>query len=289
MSLRPGETNGVRSTVLRSAASLSRALHGRGYVGDRGSAAVRLMARYLAASGTQRYRDHHGHLVEADLSDYMERSGFFGAHSARLVRTLLSQLRPGDWVIDAGANIGLFASAFSAAVGPQGRVWAVEPLPRNVEKLCRLREDNQLRQLEVFPLALAATASTARLRLTAPSGGSAFASFVAPWATAGDVEVPTSPLDDMVEASDPGLPLRLLKIDVEGFEGEVLDGATSTLTTKRPLVLCEFHDPLLRAAGTSSQELLRRFEALGYAPRAVYGRLRRSLDGEIVDLLLTPA
>ena len=278
----------MSDSILRSAAGLSRTLHGRGYLGERASGVVRLLARHLAATGAYSYRDHHGHHMEADLSDYMERAGFFGAHSPALLRLTLSQLGPGDWVIDAGANIGLFASAFAAAVGPMGRVWAVEPLPANVERLRRLKETNGLQQLDVLPVALASAASTARLRLPAAPGGSGFGSFVATWESAGDVEVPTCRLDDLVEKADPGRPLRLLKIDVEGFESELVAGATSTLATKRPLVLCEFHDPLLRAAGASSPKLLSQFAACGYAPAAPSKRRARQLEGRVVDLLLAP-
>ena len=277
----------MRPRMLRSAAAASRSLHGRGYLGERAGGGVRLLARRLAAEGIYTYRDHHGHQMEADLSDYVQRAGFFGAHSPALLRLALSELRPGDWVIDAGANVGLFASAFASAVGRMGRVWAVEPLPANVERLRRLKEANDLQQLDVLPVALASAAATGRLRLPAAPGGSGFGSFVATWPSAGDVEVPTCRLDDLVAAADPGRPLRLVKIDVEGFESELVAGATSTLSRRRPLVLCEFHDPLLRAAGASSQRLLAQFEACGYRPRA-RGRLPRSLEGRVVDLLLEP-
>ena len=256
----------MREPILRTAASVSRTLHGRGALGDGASGIVRLLVRRLAADGTYSYRDHYGHLVEADLSDYVQRAGFFGAHSPTLLRLARSHVRPGDWVIDAGANVGLFASAFSAAVGPEGRVWAVEPLPANVERLQRLKEANGLRQLDILPVALASAAATARLRLPAGPGGSGFGSFVATWPSAGDVEVPTVRLDDLVANAENGRPLRLVKIDVEGFESEVVAGATSTLSTWRPLVVCEFHDPLLKAAGASSQQLLAQFAACGTRP-----------------------
>lgn len=278
----------MRDRLLQSAAAVSRTLHGRGYLGDRASGAVRLLSRRLAADGTYTYRDHYGHVMEADLADYVQRAGFFGAHSARLVRLAVSLVGPGDWVVDAGANVGLFASPLAAAVGGGGRVWAIEPLAANVEKLRRLKEANSLDQLEVLPVALASSSRTGRLRLPVTPRSGAFASFVADWPTAGDVEVPTCRLDELVEKADPGLPLRLVKMDVEGFESEVLAGATATLSTRGPLVLCEFHDPLLRAAGSSSQQLLRQFAACGYAPRRPSVRSPHDLDGKVVDLLLAP-
>lgn len=279
----------MKRGLVRSAARLSRALHGRGLIGAKASGLVRVGARSLANQGTYTYRDCYGHIMEADLTDYCERIGFFGAHSARLLRHIASCLRPGDWAIDVGANVGLVTSAMCAAVGPEGCVWAVEPLPRNVERLRTLKDRNGLRQLHILPLALSSSPSAARLRLPAEQGGSAFGSFVATWPTSGSLEVQTRRLDDLVEQRHPGKPLRLLKIDVEGFETNVLAGATETLARSRPIVVCEFHDQLLREAGSSAEGLLQQFESLGYRPQPPFGRPRGSLDGVVVDMVMAPS
>jgi FkbM family methyltransferase len=246
------------------------------------------MAGRFAGEGIFAYRNEHGHVMEADLSDYMERMGFFGAHSSRFVRYITSTLRPGDWAIDAGANVGLISSPMCSAVGPEGRVWTIEPLPRNVDRLRRLKEANGLTQMEIFPVALASKDSTERLRLSAAPGGSGWGSFVAPWAGEGYVEVPTQPLDELVAARGPDRPLRLLKIDVEGFEPELLAGARVTLSRTRPVVICEFHDDLLRATGSSSEKLVDAFAELGYFPQSPFGRPSHSLDGKVLDMLLIP-
>jgi FkbM family methyltransferase len=176
----------------------------------------------------------------------------------------------------------------AAAVGPHGSVWAIEPLSRNLQRLHALKETNGLDQLVVLPVALSSTTSIGRLRLSYSAGGSGTGSFVAPWAKDEFVDVPTIALDTLVQEKDPGRPLRFIKMDVEGFEGELLTGAKETLTTKRPVVLCEFHDLLLRAAGTSASELLDLFSEYGYAPSAPFAGSPKSLDGRICDLVLVP-
>ncbi len=278
----------LRAGLTGSAGRISRRIHRQVPVPPAASGAVRLAARRLAASGVYAYRNAHGHVVVADLSDYMERAGFFGAHSSKLLRFVASHLRPGDWAIDAGANVGLMASAMAAAVGPEGCVWAVEPVPRNIGRLRTLKEANGLRQLEIVPLALSSERSTASLRLPALPGGSGFGSFVATWERAEDIEVDVCPLDELVEASAPQSPLTLVKMDVEGYEGQLLAGAKATLTGRRPLVVCEVHDPLLRSAGTSAAELLDQFEAYGYEPRAPFGVPGGPLDGVVCDILFAP-
>lgn len=270
---------------MEAAAAASRRIQGRGPAGRVVSGLTRRLASPLLTAGTHTYRDPWGHVVEADVSDYLERAGFLGAHSPTLLRKLDRVVRAGDWVIDVGANVGLVSSRLCQLVGAAGAVWAVEPLPRNVERLKALRARNSLDQLTVLPLALASEPGTARLRIPIRGGG-AFSSFVATWETAGDVEVTTARLDDVVAERRPSRPLRLVKIDAEGFEPQVLAGATETLATHRPLVLCEFNDILLHQAGTSSAALLERFAALGYAPITPLERRRGDMAGRNFDLLL---
>lgn len=274
----------VPEGVVEAIAGTSRRVQGRGGAGRVLSGLTRRLASRALPVGRYSYRDPWGHLVDADVSDYLERAGFLGAHSPVMLRQLADLVAPGDWVIDVGANVGLVTSRLCQLAGPAGAVWAVEPLPGNVERLESLRDRNGLDQLTVLPLALSSEAGSARLRIPIRGGG-AFGSFVATWETAGDVEVPTARLDDLVAERRPAAPLRLMKIDAEGFEPHVLAGATETLSTLRPLVLCEFNDVLLQQAGTSSAELLAQFAALGYAPH----RPPAKLAGRNVDLLLAPS
>ena len=252
------------------------------------SAGVRRLSGLFLHRGVFLYRDSYGHVNEADLSDYMERSGFFGAHSPKLLRYIASVLRPGDWAIDIGANVGLVSSPMAAAVGHGGRVSAVEPLARNIQRLEAFQKVNGLRQLEVIPVALGSTKSTARLRLSSLPGGSGTGSFVAPWAREEYVEVPTTTLDAVVEERRSDKPLRLIKMDVEGYEGEVVAGGERTFKELRPFVLCELHDRLLRAAGLSAEGLLRMFAGMGYGPRSPFLPPRGSLEGTVSDVLLVP-
>jgi FkbM family methyltransferase len=278
-------TGGGQRLAVQRLGAASRRVQGRGGAGRLASAVTRRVASRCLTAGVYSYRDPWGHLVDADLSDYLERAGFFGAHSPVLLRKLERIVGPGDWVIDVGANVGLVASRLCRLVGPTGAVWAVEPLPRNIERLEHLREQNGLGQLSILPVALSSETGTAKLRLPIRGGG-AFGSFVATWETLGEIDVPTIRLDDLVaQRPHPGR-LRLVKIDAEGFEPQVLEGSVETLTDLRPLVLCEFNDVLLRQAGTSSSNLLEAFRALGYAPSTPLERRRSSLDGRNLDLLL---
>lgn len=255
------------------------------YPGHRvASLAARALRRFPPAEEVE-YTDVDGYIRRADLRDHMESLVFVGRH--RLPRRVMAAVLPGDWVIDIGANVGSVAGQLSRAVGRTGLVWAFEPLPRNVARLHQLAEANALAQLEVFPCALSSTKGTSAIRL-AGEGFSGHASFTASWIRGGRLDVATERLDDIVGRSEAARSLRLVKIDVEGFESQVIEGAQDTLRRFRPFVYCEFNDIILRDAGSSAASLLQAFVDLGYTVARQWQRRSRRLDGRNVDLFLAP-
>lgn len=148
---------------------------------------------------------------------------------------LLSLLRPGDTVVDAGANVGTHTVPFAQAVGPAGRVHAFEPQGQVAEVLAANLALNGLDQVTVHQAALGAVDG----RIVVPHldvgrelnlGGVSLGAF---GPGDGD-EVPVQTIDDL------NLPeCRLIKIDVEGMEADVLAGATATLRRCRPILYVE--------------------------------------------------
>ncbi len=241
---------------------------------------ARLIMRY-APEHEMTYRDRWGYRRIALLSDEMEAYGFTGVPV--LPDYVARYIKPGDWVVDVGANVGRATAQLCHLTGPGGLVWAIEPVPRNLSRLRYLKEQNNLRQLVIFEGALASRSGTASLRLPVEAN-SGHASFTRSWGVAGLITVSTWSLDDLTckMRDKHNRSMAFLKIDVEGYEPQVLTGAKRTLEEMRPLVLCEFNDILLRDAGSSSQQLLNMFEALGYSPVTE----PPPLEGKVVDLLL---
>lgn len=143
-------------------------------------------------------------------------------------------LRPGDVVYDIGANVGFFTLLASRLVGPQGQVYAFEPLPRNLALLERHIRLNDCRNVTVFELARAARSGSARF--VAEGVGPSMSKL----GGEGTLEVRTAALDELFAAHELRPP-TLRKMDVEGAEHDVLQGAARLLRDSRPTIFLAAH------------------------------------------------
>lgn len=128
-------------------------------------------------------------------------------------------LRPGDAVVDVGANVGYYTLMAAARVGPGGRVDAIEAHPRTYRYLCGNVACNRLPNIRTHHRALGDHAGVVRFTDQRRDDLNRVAD-------AGGVEVPLARLDDLDLGTGA---IDLLKIDVEGYEKFVLAGAAATL------------------------------------------------------------
>lgn len=152
----------------------------------------------------------------------------------RPVQRLFEQfVAKGDVVFDIGANVGFFTLLAAKLVGPTGRVFAFEPLPRNVEYIERHLALNRVENATVLPLALSRAAGVARFNIAeSPSMGRLSES--------GTLEVETASLDELLRSGRIAAP-AFIKMDVEGAECDVLNGAKEMLAEHRPAILLSAH------------------------------------------------
>lgn len=202
--------------------------------------------------------------LAVDLRDYNCCMMIFGRYSPDLLALLKLLVRPGDSVIDVGAQIGYVTVNLAQLVGPSGCVHSIEPDPACIEYLRRSVLANGYRWVTVLPMA--ASDAEGRLSLNV--------SPVLGWSTAvqnshhrdlKSIEVPCRTLDGLISEGTIKSPVHLVKIDVEGYECTVVDGARALLSKDRPFVIVEVNPLMLAAAGNSPRDLLERFVALGYS------------------------
>lgn len=143
--------------------------------------------------------------------------------------------RAGSLVLDVGANLGIHSLVLSRCVGPTGRVAAYEPNPTTHE---RLRANLALNAVtNVSPVLAGLGAAAGRSGFDAKPGE--FNIGLARVDPAGALTIEIRTVDQDVAAM--GLPVSLIKIDVEGGELDVLRGARATLLRDAPSVVLEFN------------------------------------------------
>ena len=152
----------------------------------------------------------------------------FGGYEPEKMHLAASLLHPGDVAFDIGANVGIYTLLFSDVVGPTGRVVAFEPSPGNVGYLRRALSLNVVTNVSV----IAAAVSRASGKTMFDLGADSSTGRISPQ---GALEIDTIGLDDFV-ARENCRP-SLIKIDVEGAEVEVLEGASTTLRNFTPSLL----------------------------------------------------
>ena len=197
-----------------------------------------------------------GHVVQADLSDCVERFYFFvGRHpDLQLHLCLMNLLRPGDRFVDIGAHIGMLSLTASSLVGAGGEVLAFEPNPINMFRLRRIVDLNACSNvcLSDFALSDSTGEATFNLPLRAATRGSL-------QAVAGDEKtmrfvVKVARGDTLF--SDLGSKPTLIKIDVEGFEIPVIKGCADFMSRVRPAVITECFGPNFAQSGATVSEFL---------------------------------
>jgi FkbM family methyltransferase len=162
----------------------------------------------------------------------------------RVNAAILELTHPADVVWDVGANVGVYTRLCLERVGTDGHVVAVEPVPSNA---ARLRELGPPERLTVIEAALAT--SDGRMPLVV-SGKNGETSSIGDGADAVTVRVARG--DTLVAEGVPRP--QIVKIDVEGFEGDVLDGMPEALSGARGVIL-EVHFAALARHGRPREPL----------------------------------
>jgi len=175
-----------------------------------------------------------------------------GEYEASCCDLLRAWLRPGDCVVDIGANHGWFSLLMAAVVGPAGVVVASEPMPEMLRALRHNLELNGELDVRLLPVAFGAETGEVELHMFAglPHGHTSVSSL-----GRSDYVVTTAPVQRFDDALAGEQPL-FVKLDVEGAELDVLRGAEAVLAGPRPPSwLIEVNYETSRAMGYRPQDL----------------------------------
>lgn len=187
-----------------------------------------------------------------------------GGYEPELTGMVRSVLHEGGTFVDVGANEGWFTVVAGRAVGPKGRVLALEPQSRLQEVIRRNCESNQIHNVTLFRTAVGSQTGTCPIYLTpdvntGASGMQASTKYKLP-----TEETPISPLSVLFERA--GIDhVDCLKMDIEGFEWDVIHGAEEIFSNHRVRHICmEVHPTILRTRGFDVQNLISKMRKWGY-------------------------
>jgi FkbM family methyltransferase len=175
---------------------------------------------------------------------------------------LKETLGPGAVVLDVGANVGISAMMMARWCGSEGHIYAFEPSPTPKKLLAQHLQLNGLAdRVTISDFALSDAEGTATFYASGISGKAAL-SDVNIGQDSEAVKVPVTTIDAYCETNK--IKPSLIKIDVEGFEFKVLNGARKTLKEARPRILVELHPMFWPALGIDTEWAARQLRELNY-------------------------
>ena len=224
----------------------------------------RLLSPLVPRNGT-RAAHVFGTRIDLDLSDPIHREMYLGSFERGETARVRSALRPGMTFVDVGANAGYFTYLAAERVGASGRVISAEPDPVLFAKLTAAVAANGL--AHVTPLNIALGREAGELPLSVPPSAWGNRTPTLAGADGWDqVRVPVRTLDEVLDEYRVAA-VDVLKLDVEGYEGEVLAGAGRSLAAGRVrAVLCEFNTYWLGRVGTTPDAVWESLLGHGFRP-----------------------
>lgn len=233
----------------------------------------------------------HGIRLRLDFSNATDHGAFFDLKDAG-DEALFAVVKDTDIVVDIGANIGIYSLRF-AQLASKGRVISFEPHPAT---FARLREHVRMNGFEhLIPMQYGIGPRNETLRLYEVVESNSGMNRILP---EGRVDPSTAshsivvkPLREAIRQLGL-LRIDLIKIDVEGFEMDVLQGSEEVIRSFQPVLFIELDDENLRVHGTSASALVALVRSWGYSVRIAQNNElvsdRTELQGIAVDILCSP-
>jgi len=227
----------------------------------------------------QRVIRHYVPAIDAYMYIDLEDSGFSrtifyrGVHEPLTTRLVQQELAPGMRVLDVGANMGYYVLLEARAVGPQGHVYALEPVPQTFALLQRNVALNDVRNVDLYQLALGGEDGEATMYVLDKLNWSHLASRYQSSARMENlrshhrqtVQVPVRTLGTFLQEAGIDT-VNFLRMDVEGYELDIVRGgldALARLSRQGLLKLFMEVHPFLAEDRTPYLDMVRQLHNIG--------------------------
>jgi FkbM family methyltransferase len=162
-----------------------------------------------------------------------EHGYWLGSYEYRKRKMFEKFVYPGAVIYDIGANVGYFSLLAAELAGKKGTIYAIEPLPRNIEFIQRHISLNKINNIQVIEAAVSDQIGEAYFDLGASTA-------MGHLAKTGKLAVKSVTLDGLLEEGKI-LPPGIIKLDVEGAEYLALSGAQKLVERYQPIIFMDTH------------------------------------------------
>lgn len=208
--------------------------------------------------------------VYTTADNYIEHTVLVSGTYENEIKTLINiSLKPGFAALDIGANIGIQSIRMAQRIGPGGKVYAFEPLEHLQSKLKKNLALNNCSNVTVFPLALADNEEIKTISIDEKRWNQGTFSLSQNNTGQSEQELKVKIGDRIAEVAQLDR-LDLIKIDVEGFEYQVIKGLKDTITRHRPRIIFEYDATYWSRTGQSISDCLDLLHSLGYQVYQIY-------------------
>lgn len=209
-------------------------------------------------------------LVNEDIAIYCNADNYIewsilsnGTYEDEIGKLIHISLRNGDAALDIGGNIGLQSIRMSQCVGLAGQVYAFEPLNYLQEKFKKNIALNRADNVTLFPFALSDMEGSSEFNINPENWNQGTFSLLHNEASGKKQVVNIKVADQLPELT--ALPaLSLVKIDVEGFEYQVLRGMKNLLQQHKPRIIFEYDAGYWNKTGQDIKSCYQFLDGLGY-------------------------
>lgn len=223
----------------------------------------KIKSRYLII----KLAEHKGEFKIDVRSHITKRIFLQGSYEKEELKTIKKYLKKNIDVIDVGANIGLYTIFFANIISAENKVFAIEPTKQAYEYLCDNIVRNRLTE-KILLYKGVVTNKPGKYQINFIPGLEEYSSLrkinhpVVKNKKSLNEEVKGQTIDNIVKKYK--LKPGFIKLDAEGAEKLILEGAFNTLSIYRPIIFSELSDKLLQVYNTNSQEVIGILEKFKY-------------------------
>lgn len=214
----------------------------------------------------------------------------YGFHEKNSTKQIKKILKHGMKVVEVGANIGYYVLIEAKLIGKDGFIYAFEPSPGNFELLKRNIALNRYKNVEIYQKAIGSESGTSKFFVANRSNLSSLIKredWIGLYDDNNGIDVEVIKLDEFLKDKK----VDLVRMDIEGYELEVLKGLKHTLSNYNypKYFFIEIHSELLHKQDYSAGEIIRYLENFGYSVNKSFyrGSSEVSVDNTR-DLLVHP-